>query len=252
MKRYLLKEKRVISIITVCIMLMLTGCGDPMPDLSAEDSALVAEYAAGILLKHNKNYSGKIVNDDVIAAQLLQEKEFEENTEKYRRTIEKSTETEEQESATADSRHKSNMTMEELSQFLGITPVNLAYDGYVICDSYPDESSPEDVIVAFTAPPGRKLCILKFTLTNQSGEDAVVNIFDARYKFSVIINESRIEQVQATYALEDLAVYKDSILAGESREAVLILDLSAETAAGIGSLALSVNGSEGSAKIALQ
>lgn len=255
MKRNRMNRKNYISIILAGVMLALTGCSDPMPELSEQDSALVAEYAAGVLMKYNKNYSGKIVNDDIIETQLRAEKEFAENTEKYRieqAAIEEANAQQSAEEGGTATTARSDMSIDQLAGFLGIEPVVLSYEGYTVCDAWPEESSPEDIVFALTATPGQKLCVLKFRLTNPTGESAFVDIYDSRYRFSVIINGDITKQVQATYALEDLAIYKDAVEAGESKEAILVLELKEEEAVDIQTLTVSVSGSEGRARTVLQ
>ena len=51
-------RRKILCAMLIGTGLTLTGCGnsfDHMPDLTEEESAMIAEYAAGILLKHDKN-----------------------------------------------------------------------------------------------------------------------------------------------------------------------------------------------------
>lgn len=245
-------KKSCAGLAVCCAMLMMSGCSDPMPELSAEENALIVEYAAGALLKYNKNYTGKIVSDETIEEQLAREKEFAENTEKARLARIRDEETKQQEKQNGTAASNSSMTTEELGHFLGIDPAVLTYEGYQICKDYPDADNMEEVFAVMTARPGNQFCVLKFKLANPGESDAVINMLDKRYRFLAVINDSQTVQVQATYALEDLSTYEGSIPAGESEEAVLILELTEEAAANIQTITLSVSGNGSNAKVLLQ
>ena len=65
-----MKKSGVLSGFMIGLGLLLTGCGnsfDYMPDLTEEESRLIAEYAAGILIKHDKE-GGRLASDAQIAA----------------------------------------------------------------------------------------------------------------------------------------------------------------------------------------
>ena len=48
--------------------MLLTGCVDAMPALTAEQSELIAEYAAGLILKYSPRYNYKIAGGDQVVA----------------------------------------------------------------------------------------------------------------------------------------------------------------------------------------
>lgn len=245
-------KKSCAGLAVCCAMLMLSGCSDPMPELSEEENAMIVEYAAGALLKYNKNYTGKIVSDEIIEQQLAKEKEFAENTEKARLARIRDEETKQQEKQSGTAGSDSSMTAEELGHFLGTDPAVLTYEGYQICKDYPDADNMEEVLAVMTARPGNQFCVLKFTFTNPGESETAINILDKRYRFLAVINDSQTVQVQATYALEDLSTYEGSIPAGESEEAVLILELTEEAAANIQTITLLVSGNGSNAKVLLQ
>lgn len=62
-----MKKGKVLGLFAMSAML-LTGCVDSMPELTAEQSELVAEYAAGLILKYSPKYNYKIVSEEEVAA----------------------------------------------------------------------------------------------------------------------------------------------------------------------------------------
>ena len=59
-------KKSMISLAVATAMISLVGCGNQIPDMTQEQQALVVEYAAGEILKYDKNYSSKL-NAEVLS-----------------------------------------------------------------------------------------------------------------------------------------------------------------------------------------
>ena len=57
-----MKKGKIIGVLAISAC-MLTGCIDSMPDMTEEQSELVAEYAADMLLKYSPNYHYRIAED---------------------------------------------------------------------------------------------------------------------------------------------------------------------------------------------
>ncbi|MDE6940535.1 MAG: hypothetical protein K2P40_06305, partial [Lachnospiraceae bacterium] len=64
-----MKKGKVLGLLAMSAVL-LTGCVDSMPELTAEQSEIIAEYAAGLLLKYSSNYNYKIASEEEVAAAL--------------------------------------------------------------------------------------------------------------------------------------------------------------------------------------
>ena len=62
-------KKSMISLAVATAMISLVGCGNQIPDMTQEQQALVVEYAAGEILKYDKNYSSKL-NAEVLNRRL--------------------------------------------------------------------------------------------------------------------------------------------------------------------------------------
>ena len=83
-----MKKGKVIGLLAMSAAL-LTGCVDHMPELTAEQSDIIAEYAAGLLLKYSSNYSYKIVSEEEVAAAMAgRQEDSEPETEKETETDE--------------------------------------------------------------------------------------------------------------------------------------------------------------------
>ena len=61
-----MKKGKVLGLLAMSAVL-LTGCVDSMPELTDEQSDIIAEYAAGLLLKYSPNYNYKIASEEEVA-----------------------------------------------------------------------------------------------------------------------------------------------------------------------------------------
>ena len=67
-----MKKGKLIGMVAIAAGL-LTGCVDQMPEMTEEQSALIAEYAADMLLKYSPNYVYKIADEDVLVEEEITE-----------------------------------------------------------------------------------------------------------------------------------------------------------------------------------
>ena len=70
-----MRKGKLLGLVSM-VALLLTGCVDNMPDMTEEQSELVAEYAAGLLLKYSPNYQYGLADED----ELLEEESVVEET----------------------------------------------------------------------------------------------------------------------------------------------------------------------------
>ena len=56
-----MRDKLIKGMVTIAAVVLLTGCGNKIPQMTDEQQALVVEYAADVVVRHDKNYSGKLV-----------------------------------------------------------------------------------------------------------------------------------------------------------------------------------------------
>ena len=99
-----MKKGKVLGLFAMSAML-LTGCIDAMPELTAEQSDIVAEYAAGLLLKYSSNYNYKIADEEEVLAALAARQE----------SIEPETESEEGTEPETDSEQTEDVTNQDTS-----------------------------------------------------------------------------------------------------------------------------------------
>ena len=249
-----------LSVSLVLVLGMLMGCGQlvEMPELSEEETELVTEYAAGLMIKYDSKYSGSILNDENLAKEKEKEAADREKRRAYEeaaaRYLEK-TAANQEDSAGPESSASSEVAapvtenyIDNIASFYGIDGIQVGYAGYSLTYSYPESG---DMLMAMDATPGRQLLVLKFDVTNISGVDTNFDMFYRQPGFSVSVNGERRIHNQATLLLDDMAAYAGNIMAGQTIPMVLVFEVS-DSISVIDSMTLKVVGDSGSGTVLLQ
>lgn len=231
--------------IIVCLLgtVLLSGCAfSPELMLTEEEQILIADYSADLLLKHSDGYLKTLVDTTaerelqaavaILRAQRLQEEEADTDS---------STDAEEggQESPYAPKGEQN------LATALSQNSIEISYDGFDVCKSYPNDTEAEDAFL-LNATEGKDLVVYRFRVTNTSGEDTEVNILDQNPMFRIIVNGEERKNALRTLLMNDLGTLHDVIPAGESRDEVLVMEVPEEYVQTIesASLLIKINGQE--------
>ena len=210
---------------------LLTGCAGGV-ELSQGDNDRVAQYAANLLLKYDKNYKET----------LLSEKEMEEAKEKLRIAAEKEAElqaliasknksetekTEESINETTENAETDVMVTHVLQDVLNMPGFEIQNTGYSIVAEYPESAEADEVLaVEVKASPGKKLLVMKYNITNCTTDNLECDLFSKDISSDIIINGSMKAGSMLTMLLNDLGTLKVEIEAGESYEAVQVFEVS--------------------------
>lgn len=253
-----MKKSVVLCSMIMSVSLLLGGCGNPfdyMPDLTKEESALIAEYAAGILIKHDKN-AGRLASDAEIAADDEREALRQANMEALMEAKQKAEEEKEQETdtpsaATTAEKAEEAVPFTGIAQFCGADGFQIDYQGYMICDSYPEPDS-EDMVFAMDATEGNKLLILQFMAENTTSEDKELDILSKEIRFKISVNDGEMKNALSTLLLDDLSSYRETVPAQTGVVLVLAREVSEQEAAEIKTISLSMKNASGNATTLLE
>ena len=246
-------------------MLLLTGCIDSMPDLTDEQTEMISEYSARLLLKYSSTYNYRLADDRVLADAVLQESLMEESQEESSETLD--TENAEGESATdtqstEESQEQSETQTDEseqagvevlttdeadIAQLRGIDGVAIKYQSFEICDAYPKDSTGFSV----TAAQGKKLLIVHFDIESATNESAECDIFNHNLSIRMSVNDKSVK-ARNTLLPDDISSYIDTIPAGEVREVVAVAEIDDMTDADIETFTMRISSSDGSFDIQLR
>lgn len=229
----------------LAVAFLTAGCGE-MPDLTQEETDLIAEYAAGILLKYDSGQSNRLVDTSEYDEEI-EEEEFEPESE------EPEEEPESEEAATVVDVSQDEETVPAVSsveEYYGVPNVMITYTGYEVTDSYPPSSEGEDLVFSMEATSGTQLLVLKFNAQNLSGEDQALNMLGYGARFRVSVNGESSKGALATMLVNDMQTYNDVIPASSSVELVSIVEIPQGT--NVGSIDFILRGGEQDATLSLQ
>ena len=238
-----MKKGKVLGLFAMSAML-LTGCIDAMPELTAEQSDIITEYAAGVLLKYSSNYNYKIADEEEVLAAMAARQEAAEpetaaETEPETDIVQAEGEANQNTSPT----EAETETEAEQIQFvadldfaaeLGIDDLIIHYQSFEICSAYPGDNTGFSV----DAAQGKKLLVMHFDMEGLPEEDVDCNLFDYEIKMRVNINDTGSTSVLSTLIPNDLGTYMDIVPAGEIVDVVAVAEIDDMTAEEIQTLTL--------------
>ena len=252
-------KKCLVSVIVLACALNMCACKGEQLTLNEEDENKVVNYASDILVEHDVNHEStlrsfsekelnRIVKLDMLAA-AAQAGIGESSTEAEEESSEEavSDDTSGGEGGSADD--FSNMSIAEA---LGLTDFDISFKGYDILQQYPETE--EQAIGTFTISPGSsedKLLVLHFDIFNAGNSAAKCDILDMKPQFRLVLNDRK-HSFLNTLLLNDLTIFDDEIEAGQSKDAVLIAEISSDKAESIDKIGLIVKMNGENIKISLE
>lgn len=250
-------KKAWIKVLTVGIAgICLTGCGSTIPELTAEQQELVVEYAAGELLKYDRNHVAKLVTLEVDQEEESLEADDPASVAEPDRVsagAEENSNEAEKGGVKADEVTVIDQTEEappaSVDEFLELDEIRISYAGYEIADNYPEETS-EEAFFFMSATSNNKLLILKFQVENLSTGEKELNLAQSQIRYKITVDGEE-QNALTTMLLNDMAYYQGSLAPQESVELVLVGEVTAEQADQITSLELTMKSVDETATISL-
>lgn len=242
-----MKTGKVLGVLAMSAML-LTGCVDSMPDLTAEQSEMVAEYAAGLLLKYSRNYDYKIASaEEVAEARAAMEPSSENEEESSTQNSEEVPEEEETITETSSEEQLPEVEIlvgsadTDFAAEVGIDDVILRYQSFELCDTYPQESTGFNV----SAAQNKQLLVVHFDLSASPEEDIACSLFEYGLKAEFVINDSISVRALSTMLPNELIFYMDTIAAGDIVDVVIVAEVEGITQADIETLTMQLSSNTG-------
>lgn len=224
--------------------LSMTACGATIPDMTEEQEAVVVEYAAGLLLKYDRNYHGRLVDEPEPEKNEIMEEEKPPVEEPQEETVEDTTQ------VVDVSEEPETITYRSIEEFYGIDGVAINFTGYELKDMYPDDGA-DSMFFAMNASDGCKLVVLHFDVTNISGQDKELDMLSMDTKFKMSFSGETPRYALTTMLTNDLASYRGTIAAGGTEPLVLIAELQEDKAQAIQTIALTMRNVTEEATISL-
>lgn len=232
--------KKLWCLLTVSMMAFaLTGCGT---DLTNRETRVIAEYAADLLLKYDKNYQERLEEESsedvltettemvVVTTETASDTEAEPDADTTEGTEEAVSETE----APAPIE-----SISDIAEVVGLEGISVQYNRCMFLDRYPSLDQ-DGMFIYLEADPGYKLVVLKFDIVNHTQESQTVNLLDAGLDYQLVLNETKAAKPMLTILMDDLGTYQAVIPANEEQAAVLVFQMSESLTNDIQSLNLKV------------
>lgn len=210
---------------------VFTGCGK-VQDLTEEETQLIAEYSAGLLLKYDQKYVDRIDEGEKQALEMASEDTQQVTTETV--TTEATTEAPKQGVDISGGVDKDNISPEELAgagqesdiaKIAGVSGVTITYDSYEITDHYPDSGEMEQ-LMNLQASEGYKLLVLRFKVTGIAEGMVDLSLADKELEYRIVCNGTKAAVPMLTILPDDLGTLTTSVDNGQEQEAVLVFQVS--------------------------
>lgn len=187
----------------------LTGCGNQV-DLTQSETAIISEYIAGTVLKHDKNYDKELIystseSETVPSSQPSEEPSSQEQSSK----------------TDTDTKGNKKENIVDAQTLYG-NNLNVEYKKYSFYSSYPENNAG---IVPITAAQGNKLLVIKFQITNKSNGKKHFNLLSENIKYQININVDKVYKPYFTILENDFQFLDTDIDAKQTKEAVLVFEI---------------------------
>lgn len=236
-----MKRNRFLCVVLVVSVISLTGCMD-VRDMSEEKADLVAEYAAGVLLRYSDTYEHRLITEDQRKRQD-EEQEVTATPEAPAATDSPEGAPQSQDAASETPEETAEpvpeVTLDELYQLSGI---KVSYDSCHFAKKYGSSQ--------IRAEKGQTLLIVSFSLKNVSGTGKKVSLMDRRnIRYTLDVDGSQYSPGINILPNGGMDYLKTSIGKGKKEKAVLIFQMDAGKKAA-SSMTLSIE--EGNKKASLK
>ena len=232
-------KRRLLAGLIACGIFVTTGCGQVI-DLTDEENHLIAEYAAELLLKYDRNYDTRYNPDeleDTTETMTDTDATTEATTEMV--TITEAATTEQDVPADGQTTQAQPVTDEavkedigatvdsdfDIAAFVGESRISVRYAYYMVVDSYPSYDQ-DGMYIEVQAPEGYKLLVLNFEVEYKTNEDQAVDLYNKDVNYNIVVDNSRTTKQMLTILADDLYTYDKTVQASSREEAVLLYTVS--------------------------
>lgn len=218
--------KKKIFLVSICAAMLLSGCNTGA-DLTSEQSDIIAEYAAGVLVKH------AYVNKDKMAIQMTLQAEENNNAGENSQSPTQGDNSGEQGNSQQGSSDKG--AVENIADKMELYPLTLECAGYTVEDTYPKE----EYAMAIQADAGKKLIVVEFTIKNNTEEPVTYTKPEVNLNVKATINADTKVSVYRTMLNNDLQnITTIEIAPQASYTAILVFQADSELCESIASFSL--------------
>lgn len=234
--------KKLWCLLAILILsVTLTGCG---VELSDEENRVIAEYAADLLLKYDRDYTSSLVEEEVPATEQTTQAPSTDSTTEVT-TEEPSTQPPQESSSTEspaseDTTGSSDAAGEiDIGKIVGLEGISITYNQCMFLDRYPSVDQ-DGAFIYLEADPGYQLVVIKFDIANITAQDIAVDLLNTDINYKLVYNQTKAASPMLTILMDDLGTYESVVPAGNEQSAVLVFQISKDLISQIQSLDIRV------------
>lgn len=210
-------KKRGVAIACLAALL-LSGCGDVMPNLTEEENNVIGEYAAIQLLRYDVSTRSRLVDPD-----LLQDEPEPVQPVEPQNPPEEENPPESQMPETPVKDNTAAAVTESPESLLELPEgMSLIYTGYETDSVYQEDGNSYFVL---EAAEGKELLILHFSLQNAADVPRTVDLFGNSTVYRVTVNGDYTRAALMTMLSNDLVTYSGTVPAAGAADVVLVVEV---------------------------
>lgn len=240
--------------VLIAAAVLLTGCGEEMAPLTESEEAIVIQYSAGTLAKHNSYQQEGLTalypeeEEEQEEEQESEDKKEEEKTESEEKNEKEETESkdnkqEDKEKDTAQPEEAGQLT---LTEALAVSGVEFSYKDYSSSSSYKQGD-----YFSLDAAAGNTILIVNVNITNTGSQAVDCDLLTKQPIFTLKLNQGAGIKNEVTMLSNDLSTYVGKLEPGQTDAGVLLFEVPEKTAENISSIQLSVQINQKTSEIKL-
>lgn len=194
---------------------LLGGCGEAPYELTEQESDIIANYAAHIVMKYDLNQKEGLQYVKMDSADAEEPVADSEETVNDGADVSGGTDV-----ADGNTSQVDNGTQMTLQDLFGNDTVDVEYSGYELTADYM-----ENTYYALTAQMGKQYLVLHITVTNNGDSEQTVDNLSRNAAFEVSFDGADRVTSELTVLTEDFSTYQETVGAGETAETVLLFQV---------------------------
>lgn len=213
-------------------MLLISGCGAKIPDMTKDQMSEIGEYAAIQMMKYDANNRSRLVDKETIEEADRRKEQLEALKQQQEQKEEEKKK--QQEAANKDKEDKEKQESVEMQIPTGRLEdfytfpegVSVNYEGFAVLDSYPEVG--DDDFFILEATENKKLLVLKFDVINSSANDQSMDFFGYNASYRITVNGENTRGILTTMLMDDLATFSGILPAQSTKQMVLVTEFDSE------------------------
>lgn len=200
---------------------LLSGCVKNDIKMTDEQIDRAAEYAAGILLKYDKNYESTLSDENEVLKTTTNPEQEENNidleTTKPENNNQTGLNTSDEPNKTAQSE---KVDVKTISELINIKDCEINFLKMQLLDNYQQNNT-----LYLKADKGKKLAVLEFEIKNNSNSDKKIKLLKKKISYTLQTEGGGEYQPDLSILVNDLQFYNEKIQKGKSGKAVLVFSI---------------------------